>query len=239
MSILQAAAKDAFDVRVPHPFISPDGGQTRCFDAVRCYGPPEGGWAWQAEDVGRFDASAALPPFDPNRPQPYRSRDGGQTRCFTGYRCYGPPPGGWLWPAQQATWYQKAWSWVRGVVVPGIRDVGVPATNEALQQGLPDPISLPLSGVDTSIAITQFLQTIAKDGNTQIIDQLVAGLCPAKTCSKNAIAEAADGLSNYSFMGTDNISRAISVANMSHAQYQSYVQSIVAEWVKRAGYRVQ
>jgi hypothetical protein len=137
------------------------------------------------------------------------------------------------------TWYQKVWSWIRGVVVPGIRDVGLPATNEALQQGLPDPISIPLSVADTSITITQFLQTIDKGGNAQLMEIAVSGVCPAKTCSKNAIAEAAEDLSNFSFMGTGNISRAFSVAKMSHAQYQFYVQSIVTEWVKQAGYTVQ
>jgi hypothetical protein len=116
--------------------------------------------------------------------------------------------------------------------------VGLPATNEALQQVLPEPISTPLSGVDTSIVITQFLQTVEK-ANTQIIRQEIEGLCSAKTCSKNAIAEAAADLSNFPFMGTGNISRTFSVANMSHAQYQSYVQSIVTEWAKQAGYTVQ
>lgn len=116
--------------------------------------------------------------------------------------------------------------------------MGLPATNEALQQGLPDPISLPLSGVDTSIGITEFLQTIDR-ANMQVMRQEIEGLCPAKTCSKNAIAEAADDLSNYSFMGTGSISKALSVANMNHAQYQSYVQSIVTEWAKQAGYTVQ
>jgi hypothetical protein len=242
VSMLQAAAKDALDLRVPHPFTSPDGGQTRCFDAVRCYGPPEGGWAWEAEDVGKFDASAPLPPFDPNRPHTFRPRDGGQTRCFIGYGCKGPPPGGWLWTENgdpQATWYQKLWSWIRGAVVPWTRDIGLPATSEALQQGLPDPISLPSSGIDTSIAITEFLQTIDKEGNTQLMEIEVSSVCPAKTCSMNAIAEAADDLSNYPFMGTDNIARAISVANMTPAQYRSYVQSIVTEWAKQAGYTVQ
>jgi hypothetical protein len=230
-----------FDLRVPHPFTSPDGGQTRCFDVDHCYGPPPGGWAWQAEDVGKFDASTPLPPFDPNHPQPYRSRDGGQTRCFIGYGCKGPPPGGWLWTESgdaQATWYQKLWSWIRGAVVPWTRDVGLPATNEALQQGLPDPISIPLSGVDMSIAMTEFLQKIEKDGNAQLIEIEVSGVCPAKTCSKNAIADAANDLSNFSFMGTGNIAKAFSVANMSHAQYGSYVQSIVAEWARQAGYTV-
>jgi hypothetical protein len=242
-SALCAEAWETYiDLRMPRPFTSPDGGETRCFDAVRCYGPPEGGWAWQAEDVGKFDASAPLPPFDPNRPRPYRSVDGGQTRCFIGYRCYGPPPGGWLWTENgdaQATWYQRVWSWIRGAIVPWIGDVGLPATNEALQQGLPDPISMPLSGVESSVTIAQVLLTIEKDGNTQIMDQTVAGLCPAKTCSKKAITDAADELSEYSFMGTHNISQAVSVAPMSHAQYQSFVQSVVTEWAKNAGYRMQ
>jgi hypothetical protein len=126
---------------------------------------------------------------------------------------------------------------MRGAV-PWTRDVGLPATNEALQQGLPEEISMPLSGVDASIAITQFLQTI-DEANTQVIRQEIEGLCPVKTCSKSDIAQAADDLSNFSFMGTDNMSRAFSVANMSHGQYQSYVQSIVIEWVKRADYAVQ
>jgi hypothetical protein len=116
--------------------------------------------------------------------------------------------------------------------------VGLPATNEALQQGLPDPISIPLSGVDMSIAMTEFLQKIEKDGNAQLIEIEVSGVCPAKTCSKNAIADAANDLSNFSFMGTGNIAKAFSVANMSHAQYGSYVQSIVAEWARQAGYTV-
>jgi hypothetical protein len=240
MSLSALALEAYFDLTVPHPFTSRDGGQTRCLDTLHCYGPPEGGWAWQAEDVGKFDASAPLPPFDPDRPQPYRSDEAGQTRCFVGYRCYGPPPGGWRWAENggaHATWYQKVWSWI-GSALPWTRDVGVPATNDALQQGLPEEISMPLEGGDTSIAITQFLQTINR-ANTQVIRQELEGLCPAKTCSKSAIAEAADDLSNYSFMGTGNISRALSVANMSHAQYQSYVQSIVTEWVKQVGYAVQ
>jgi hypothetical protein len=116
--------------------------------------------------------------------------------------------------------------------------VGVPAANEALQQALPEPISTPLSGVDTSITITQFLRTLDK-ANTETMRQEIKGLCSAKACSKNAIAQAADDLSNFSFMGTSNISSAFSVANMSHAQYESYVQSIVTEWVKQAGYTVQ
>jgi hypothetical protein len=242
VSMLQAAAKDGLDLRVPHPFTSRDGGATRCFDAGDCYGPPEGGWAWEAEDVGKFDASVPLPPFDPNTPQPYRPRDGGRTRCFIGYGCQGPPPGGWLWTENgdaPAAWYQKLWSWIRGAVVPWTRDVGLPATNAALQQGLPDPTAMPLNGVDTSIAITQFLQTIEKDRNTQLMETTVSGVCPAKTCSKKAIDEAADDLSNFSFMGTGNISKVFSVANMSHAQYRSYVQSIVTEWATQAGYTMQ
>ena len=98
---------------------------------------------------------------------------------------------------------------------------------------------MPLSGVDTSITITQFLQTIEKGGNTQLMEIAVSGVCPAKTCSKNAIAEAADDLSNFPFIGTGNVSKAFSVANMSHAQYQFYVQSIVTQWAKQAGYTVQ
>lgn len=47
----------------------------------------------------------ALPPsgnpsraaFDPHQPRPYTSRDGGQSRCFVGDGCFGPPPGGWSW----------------------------------------------------------------------------------------------------------------------------------------------
>jgi hypothetical protein len=240
--MVQAAAKDALDLRVPHPFTSPNGGQTRCFDAVDCYGPPEGGWAWEAEDIGKFDASAPLPPFDPNRPQPYRPKDGGQTRCFIGYGCKGPPPGGWLWTENgdaQATWYQKLWSWIRGAVVPWTRDVGLPATSEALQQGLPEPISTALDVTQTSIEITQFLQKIERDGNRQIMDQILAGLCPAKTCSNQAIAEAADDLSNFPFMGSENLSIALSISSMSPAQYQSYVRSIVTQWAKQEGYNMQ
>ena len=236
------AGESHFDLSVPHPFKSPDGGETRCFDEVHCYGPPAGGWAWQAEDVGKFDASAPRPPFDPNRPQPYRPRDGGQTRCFIGYGCKGPPPGGWLWVENgdaQTTWYQKLWSWIRGAVVPWMRDVSLSATDEALQQGLPDPVSIPSSATETSIAITQFLQTIEKNRNAQLMEIAVSGVCPPKTCTKNAIAEAADDLSNFPFMGAGNISKAFSVANVSHAQYQSYVQSIVTEWAKQAGYTVQ
>jgi hypothetical protein len=176
-----------FDLAIPHPFTSPDGRQTRCFDADHCYGPPPGGWAWQAEDVGKFNASAPLRPFDPNRPQPYRSQDGGQTRCFVGYGCYGPPPGGWLWTTssdEQETWYQKIWSWIRSVALPWSRDIGLPATNEALQQGLPEQVSMPLSGVDSSIELTQFLQTIEKDRNSQIMEIEVSNVCPTKTCSR-------------------------------------------------------
>jgi hypothetical protein len=68
------------------------------------------------------------------------------------------------------------------------------------QQGLLEEISMPLSGVDASIGIPQFLQTIDK-ANTQVIRQEMEALCPAKTCPKNAIAQAADDLSNFSFMG--------------------------------------
>jgi hypothetical protein len=241
MPLSALALESRADLSVPRPFTSSDGGETRCFDA-HCYGPPEGGWAWDADDVGKFDASVTLPPFDPDRPQPYRSRDGGQTRCFVGYGCKGPPPGGWRWTTStdaQETWYQKVWSWISSVGFPWTRDLGLPATNEALQQGLPEPISMPLSGVDTSITITQFLQTVENDGNTQVMQITVSSLCPAKACSKNAIAEAADDLSNFSFMGTGSISKAFSVANMNHAQYQSYVRSIVTQWAKQAGYTMQ
>jgi hypothetical protein len=98
---------------------------------------------------------------------------------------------------------------------------------------------MPLNGIDTSIAITQFLKTIEKDRNTQLMEVAVSSVCPAKTCSKNAIAEAADDLSNFPFMGTGNISRFFSVADMSHAQYQFYTQSMVTAWARQAGYKVQ
>jgi hypothetical protein len=237
--LLAIAQVTQFDLAIPHPFTSPDGGQTRCFDADHCYGPPPGGWAWEAEDIGKFNASAQ---FDPNRPQPYRPRDGGQTRCFIDYGCKGPPPGGWLWTNssdEHGTWYQKVWSWIRSVAFPSTWYIALPATNEALQQGLPEPISMPLSGVDTSVAITQFLKTIEKNRNAQLMEIAVSSVCPAKTCSKNAIAQAADDLSNFSFMGTGNLSRFFSVADMSHVQYESYTQSIVTEWAKQAGYTMQ
>ena len=82
LAALAAEATEAFDFNVPHPFTSLEGGRTRCFIGYGCYGPPPGGWAWEAEDVDTFVASAPLARFDPNRPQSYRSRDGGQTRCF-------------------------------------------------------------------------------------------------------------------------------------------------------------
>jgi hypothetical protein len=103
-----------FDVTVPHAFTSPDNGETRCFVVIGCIGVPAGGWAWRAQDVGTFDASAPRPPFDPNHPRPYWSPDICCTanstavpnwqarfgpRCFVGYGCFGPPPGGWQWTA--------------------------------------------------------------------------------------------------------------------------------------------
>jgi hypothetical protein len=111
------------------------------------------------------------------------------------------------------------------------------------QQSVPDTasaqlISTALDTTEVSLAVAKFLQTVDQ-ANNQKIDQTIAGLCPARNCSKDAISEAADELSNLSFIRAGNISKALSVSAMSPAQYQSYVRTIVTARAKQTGYTVQ
>jgi hypothetical protein len=242
-----------FDVTIPRAFTSPDNGQTRCFVGIGCIGVPAGGWAWRLQDIGGFDASAPRPPFDPNHPEPYWSPDTCctassiavpdwqaryGTRCFVGYGCFGPPPGGWQWTDEDIGPVPQADQSLPARPVPLSSADILSVIKTALQHGLQFPISLPLSGVESSITIAQFLQTVS-DANKRILDDDIRGWCgPSKMCSAAQLTQAADDVSNIPFMGVTNIKSGLSVSAMSQQQYQSFIQDVVTTRAKQLGYAV-
>jgi filamentous hemagglutinin family protein len=118
----------------------------------------------------------------------------------------------------------------------GVLSIFLESIRTGLLSQIPWFFSTPYKLATSGAAVAEFLQTVSAR-NRFIMDETIKPICgQGPTCSASAIAEAADELSNYPFMGAGNIRSALSVAEMTTEQHQDYVRQITAERAKQLGY---